>query len=330
MFRCITVGRIRNALILLFDDRYNFPCVRVNHQLVCGISFCKVSVIMENSSDSESEAPEVRIEYDIDDEVDEPLPFSDNDDGDENNGDEEEERLFLNKAENMVWSTKYRSTGWNENRDKFDHSKSKFNINAGRIRSPKEAFMEFVDKDMLDMIVRFTNSEALAANDTKFKPLCVDELLAWLACSMVAGLMGANHTSVRYLWTTDPVYGTRFFRAVMSLERYQLICRYIRFDDSVARRLPRQIGQPSASNYVRSSDRLALVRPIVTIFQRNFCSKYYPGENVAVDERMVSFRGRVIFKVYSKGKPDPYGIKIFGLSDAENAYFSNFDIYTGK
>lgn len=116
----------------------------------------------------------------------------------------------------------------------------------------------------------------------------------------------------------------------MSPKRYQSISKYIRFDDSVARRTPRQVGQQSASSYKKSADRLALVRPIIDIFLKNFRDKYIPGENLAVDERIVSFRGKVVFRVYSKGKPDPYGIKIFALCDAENAYFCNFDVYTGK
>lgn len=289
---------------------------------------------MDSNSDSESEISvpnrRVTVEYDIDDEVEEPLPFDSAADADEDEVIEKEEIMFLNKAKNMIWSSKYHPTGWNETRNKFQQTNGSFIINPASIRSPRDAFTEFVDGEMVQRIVDFTNAEALAAGDTLFKPVSEDELLAWLACSINAGLMGSNHTSLNALWTSDSVYGMVFFRAVMSLKRYQGINRYIRFDDSVARRIPRQIGQDSASSYKKSADRLALVRPVVEIFHKNFCEKYIPGENIAVDERIVSFRGRVIFRVYSKGKPDPYGIKIFGLSDAANAYFSNFEIYTGK
>lgn len=63
--------------------------------------------------------------------------------------------------------------------------------------------------------------------------------------------------------------------------------------------------------------------------KKNFSEKYKPGLYVTVDERMVSYRGRCSFIVYLKAKPDPYGIKIWAVSDAETSYLLLFDIYAG-
>ncbi|XP_039444771.1 piggyBac transposable element-derived protein 4-like [Culex pipiens pallens] len=283
---------------------------------------------MDYGSDSDGEIPD----YDIDDEIDEPFPWDLESDQEDNNEEEEEEaeRIYLNKAQDMEWTSKFHETGWDKNRQKFSESEGSFNVDPMKIRTPKDAFVEFVDAEMLESITKYTNAEAVAAGDSKFKPVSSDEFLAWMSCSVAAGLMGANHTGARALWTTDTVYGSGFFRSVMSLERYQAICKYVRFDDSVARRTPRQYGDQAKPTYTKSADRLAPIRPILELFRKNFRDKYSPGENVAVDERIVSFRGRVEFRVYSKGKPDPYGIKVFGLSDADSAYFSTFDVYTGK
>lgn len=284
---------------------------------------------MDCGSDSDGEIPDV--EYDIEDEVEEPLPWDVEAGGDaavEDDG--EKEGVYLNKAQSMEWNSKYHGTEWNENRDKFQKPRDSFKVDPRKVRTPKDAFLEFVDAEMVQHITKFTNAEADASCDTGFKPVSGDEFLAWMACSIVAGLMGSNHISARALWTTDTVYGSGFFRSAMSLERYQAICKYVRFDDSVARRTPRQYGDHAKPTYTKSADRLALIRPILELFRRNFRDKYSPSENITVDERIVSFRGRVVFRVYSKGKPDPYGMKVYALSDAENAYFSTFDVYTGK
>lgn len=204
------------------------------------------------------------IEYEIEDEIEEPLPFDPS--GENDLAEAEEELIYQNKSETMEWSNIYTSTGWNESRRKHDDP-GKFCIDPAKIRTPKEAFMEFVDTHMLELITSFTNAEAAASKDPTFKPVTSDELLGWLSCSITAGLMGSNHTDLRALWTTDPVYGSGFYRSVMSLERYKSIARFIRFDDSVARRQPRQTGQKAAASYEKSADRLALVRPILEIVE---------------------------------------------------------------
>lgn len=64
--------------------------------------------------------------------------------------------------------------------------------------------------------------------------------------------------------------------------------------------------------------------------KKNFAEKYTPGRYLTIDERMVSYRGRCSFIVYMKAKPDPYGIKIWAVTDAETSYLLSFDIYAGK
>lgn len=286
---------------------------------------------MDSSSSSEDEIPQrkrKRVIEEEEGELDETLPFEDGDSEDDDL-EEDQERLFYNKAENVAWTSTYHSTGWHETRKKFDSSEQGFTVDPRRIQTPKDAFLEFVDKEMLELLVNFTNAEVKAHGDLSFKQVDNDLILGWLACSINAGLFGGNHVSIDVLYTTDSVNGSGFYRAVMSKNQYKAICRHIRFDYSVARRAPKQAGQTQAQNYERPKDRLAPIRPIMEIFQRNFRDKYRPGENCTVDEGTISFRGRCSFKVYNKSKPDSYGLKLFGISDAKNFYFMNFDLYAG-
>jgi hypothetical protein len=59
-------------------------------------------------------------------------------------------------------------------------------------------------------------------------------------------------------------------------------------------------------------------------------SKYYaPSEHLAVDEVMVLFKGRVIFKQYMPKKHKRVGIQIYKLCDM-SGYTYDMDIYLGK
>ena len=45
---------------------------------------------------------------------------------------------------------------------------------------------------------------------------------------------------------------------------------------------------------------------------------------------MISFKGRVSFKQYVKGKPNPWGIKAYTLAESKTGYVSQLRLYFGK
>ena len=49
-------------------------------------------------------------------------------------------------------------------------------------------------------------------------------------------------------------------------------------------------------------DPLFLVRPMVDMMQRNFCTKYRPGKELSLDESTCPYKGRVHFKSYNPPK----------------------------
>ena len=56
---------------------------------------------------------------------------------------------------------------------------------------------------------------------------------------------------------------------------------------------------------------------------------YNPSEHLAVDEVMVKFKGRVIFRQYIPKKRKRFGIKIYKLCD-ESGYTYDMRVYLGK
>ena len=62
------------------------------------------------------------------------------------------------------------------------------------------------------------------------------------------------------------------------------------------------ISDPDETNPPKGEadhDPLFLVRPMVDMMQRNFCTKYRPGKELSLDESTCPFKGRVLFKCYN-------------------------------
>ena len=77
-------------------------------------------------------------------------------------------------------------------------------------------------------------------------------------------------------------------------------------------------------------DRLGKVRPLIDHLSEKFATLYEPSRDVAVDEAMIKFQGRLSLKQYMPAKPIKRGIKVWVLGDSSNGYFSNYDVYTGR
>lgn len=57
---------------------------------------------------------------------------------------------------------------------------------------------------------------------------------------------------------------------------------------------------------------------------------YYPEEEIAVDESMMPWQGRVSFKQFIPSKPIRYGIKLYFCCEAKCGYVCRLKVYAGK
>jgi len=76
-------------------------------------------------------------------------------------------------------------------------------------------------------------------------------------------------------------------------------------------------------------DRLWKIRDLFEILNDTFSKFYDPSKNLAIDEVIVPFKGRVIFKQYIPKKRKRFGIKMFKLCDS-NGYTYDMKVYLGK
>lgn len=70
------------------------------------------------------------------------------------------------------------------------------------------------------------------------------------------------------------------------------------------------------------------MRPIFDAI-RNRCQQIPVEEYVSIDEQMVPFTGKLDVKQYVKGKPTPYGIKIYCLCGKSGILY-DFIMYQGS
>jgi hypothetical protein len=71
------------------------------------------------------------------------------------------------------------------------------------------------------------------------------------------------------------------------------------------------------------------IRNLFEILNRTFSKFYNPSEHLAVDEVIVLYKGRVVFKQYIRKKTKRFGIKIYKLCD-ETGYIYDMNVYVGK
>jgi hypothetical protein len=192
---------------------------------------------------------------------------------------------------------------------------------AGLSRISKEdsivtSFQALFDQKMVDTIVKESNREGRRVLGEEWSAINMDEMWAFIGLLLCRGVYRAAGESTNELWS--PQHGRAVFSATMSYNRFRTIRRVLRFDNKETR------------NARLRSDKLAAVRLLLDSFVENSQACYFPSASVTVDEQLYPYRGRCAYRQYIPSKPSKYGLKFWLLSDSENYYCHNIDMYTGK
>ena len=71
------------------------------------------------------------------------------------------------------------------------------------------------------------------------------------------------------------------------------------------------------------------MRHLLTLREKNFTDCRKPEKCIAVDETMVSWRGRLLFRQYNPGKAHKYGVKVYKLCDSKGYTYTS-SVYARK
>ena len=72
------------------------------------------------------------------------------------------------------------------------------------------------------------------------------------------------------------------------------------------------------------------IQPLLDVLSKTFLEAYNPSQELAVDESMVKYKGRVRGKVHMPKKPIKWGFKLWCCSCSCCGYLCNFQLYEGR
>ena len=151
----------------------------------------------------------------------------------------------------------------------------------------------------------------------KWTPTSEEEMRRFIAMTVAMRL--TKQSDLCDYWSTDEIIHIPFYRKIMSRDRFLSILTFFHLADN-DHYIPR--GQ---SGY----DPLFKLGTFYHTVTNNFSTYWLPGREIAVDEGLVPFNGRIHFKVYNPMKPKKYGMKSFELCDGSNAYCCKYKLYCG-
>ena len=146
------------------------------------------------------------------------------------------------------------------------------------------------DKDPIELLSEGVDQNPCAWLNN-WEDTSPDEMKVLVAHLIVMGILKKD--SLEQYWSRDSILNTAFFGHYMSRNCFQNILWNLHVSD------PDETNpQKGETNH----DPLFLVRPMVDMTQRNFCTKYRQGKELSLDESTHPFKGRVHFKHYNPQK----------------------------
>jgi hypothetical protein len=144
----------------------------------------------------------------------------------------------------------------------------------------------------------------------------MSDMMTFIALALQMGhdLKDALHDYWSRLWQIH----TPFYCETMIRDRFLHILHFLHF-----------AGNAQRPHQCKEYDRLWKTRTIFDKLNQAYPTFYNPLENLAVDEVIVKFKGRVIFRQYIPKKRKCFGIKIYKPCD-DSGYTYDMRVYLGK
>jgi len=190
-------------------------------------------------------------------------------------------------------------------------------------------FRLFLTEDILNMMVTESNRYAhqlQSKADVKeksrlkaWKDTDIDELLVFIALTLHHGIIQKPHLDM--YWSKKPLLATPVVGSVMARNRYQLLLRCLHFVDNDT------LSQTQYSNSSEKSFRK--IQPFYDSLVKQFRTAYVPKQDIAIDESLMLWKGRLSMKQFNRLKRARFGVKTFELCESGSSYIWNSLVYLG-
>ena len=124
----------------------------------------------------------------------------------------------------------------------------------------------------------------------------LSELFRFVALILTMGIVSLP--KIPQYWSTKWPFGN--FSSIMKRDRFQLLLKMLHLADNSS------YGQPGYDNLFK-------LRPLLDSLVEQFKLMYRPNKELAVDESMIGFKGRLSFLQYIPNKPHKWGLKAWVL-----------------
>lgn len=194
-------------------------------------------------------------------------------------------------------------------------------VNDLDLSNPYKIFRQFLTDEILDIIVVETNRYALQyISSHQLRPRSLlkkwsdtnrDEIKKFIAILMIMGIV--HLPKLRLYWSSTEKFGSVLVQKIMKRDRFECLLKCLHF----------------SNNEVTTSDRLFKIRNVLELICKQFQRTLVPGENLVIDESMVPWRGRLVFRQYLPAKAHKYGIKLYKICTPD-AFTYDLRVYVGK
>ena len=142
-------------------------------------------------------------------------------------------------------------------------------------------------------------------NGLIWRNVTLDEFYVFFALYMYTGI--CKYSEISQYWCRKPyVPGIHFYcPSNMSRDRYLSIMKFLRFT------MPDHVGKGVPSSRLDTFCDKILVPMMGTVD---------PGKNIAIDEALVLWKGRLGFRQFIKTKRARFGIKVFLMCNSEKEW----------
>ena len=142
-----------------------------------------------------------------------------------------------------------------------------------------------------------------------WRPVSREEMKGFIA---VINMGIIQLSGLKDYWSTGDSTNLPFFHSVFSRDRFFQIFGALHVGD------------------IDGTTKQEKIQSFLGMNCPSFKAAFTPGQQIAIDESIITFKGWVSFRQYLKGKPNPSGIKAYVLADSRTGYLNRLLIYYDK
>lgn len=282
-----------------------------------GLTQKEIEAILFNSDSDDSD---IDIEENFSDNDTSVLCPTVNTESDSEASDNEDETE--NDNESLTWSL---FTGIsNDQRNRFDGTPGP-NHTLLPGSSEIDYFKLLLNDEMIDEIRQNTNkyAEFVAVkkkkSDGDWRPI-EDNYEMWAFISILLIMSLVRMSQLRDYWSSNEILGHEMIKKIMPRNRFFKLLQYFHVSDK-----EKELGRDHPDFNIFQK-----LEPLNEKLKINYRKSFHPYKEMAVDEALIKYKGRLGIVQYMPLKPAKRGIKVWMLCTSYLGYVYNFNIYGGK